>query len=115
MIFIFPEGRLTYNPDYTPIKGKTGVARLAQKTGATVVPIVHYGAHKAVEYSYNQDRKLVGRKWYLLPRKTVQIMFGEPIENHELEQLEAAESTNLIMGIMGDMYRQLSERMNTNE
>lgn len=115
MVLIFPEGRLTYNPDYTPIKGKTGVARLAQKTGAVVVPIVHYGAHKAVEYSYNQDRKVAGRKWYLLPRKTVQIMFGEPIENHELEQLEAAESTNLIMNIMGDMYQQLSERTNTNE
>ena len=42
-------------------------------------------------------------------------MFGEPIENHELEQLEAAESTNLIMSIMSDMYQQLSERTNTNE
>jgi 1-acyl-sn-glycerol-3-phosphate acyltransferase len=44
-VAIYPEGTTTRNPDFSPMKAKTGVARLAALTGAPVVPVGMWGAH----------------------------------------------------------------------
>jgi len=44
-VAIYPEGTTTRNPDFSPMKAKTGVARLAALTGAPVVPAGMWGAH----------------------------------------------------------------------
>ena len=44
-VVIYPEGTTTRNPDFSPMKAKTGVARLAALTGAPVVPVGIWGAH----------------------------------------------------------------------
>jgi len=44
-VAIYPEGTTTRNPDFSPMKAKTGVARLAALTGAPVVPVGIWGAH----------------------------------------------------------------------
>jgi len=44
-VAIYPEGTTTRNPDYSPMKAKNGVARLAALTGAPVVPVGQWGAH----------------------------------------------------------------------
>jgi 1-acyl-sn-glycerol-3-phosphate acyltransferase len=41
---IFPEGALS--PDLEPLAGRTGVARLAQMTGAPVLPVGLWGTHR---------------------------------------------------------------------
>jgi 1-acyl-sn-glycerol-3-phosphate acyltransferase len=43
-VAIYPEGTTTRNPDFSPMKAKTGVARLAALTGAPVVPVGMWGA-----------------------------------------------------------------------
>lgn len=43
-VVMSPEGTVTKEPDHWPMRGKTGVARLALETGAPVVPIVQWGA-----------------------------------------------------------------------
>ena len=42
---IYPEGTTTRNPDFSPMRAKSGVARLASLTGAPVVPVGMWGAH----------------------------------------------------------------------
>ena len=42
-IAIYPEGTTTRNPDFSPMKAKSGVARLAALTGAPVVPVGMWG------------------------------------------------------------------------
>ncbi len=42
---IYPEGTTTRNADFSPMKPKSGVARLAALTGAPVVPVGMWGAH----------------------------------------------------------------------
>jgi 1-acyl-sn-glycerol-3-phosphate acyltransferase len=42
-VVIYPEGTTTKEPDLWPMRGKTGVARLALATGAPVIPIAQYG------------------------------------------------------------------------
>jgi 1-acyl-sn-glycerol-3-phosphate acyltransferase len=44
-VAIYPEGTTTRNLDFSPMKAKTGVARLAALTGAPVVPVGMWGAH----------------------------------------------------------------------
>ena len=44
LVCVFPEG--TISTDLDPMPGKTGVARLAMQTGASVVPLGIWGAHR---------------------------------------------------------------------
>jgi 1-acyl-sn-glycerol-3-phosphate acyltransferase len=43
-VVIYPEGTTTRNPDYSPMRAKSGVARLAALTDAPVVPVGIWGA-----------------------------------------------------------------------
>jgi len=47
-VLIFPEGTTTQDPDIWPMRAKTGAARLALRTGATVVPIAQWGAQNVI-------------------------------------------------------------------
>lgn len=75
-IGIFPEGTLTRDLDYWPMKAKTGAARLALETGVPVIPIAQWGAHEIM------DR--YRHRLYLLPRKTVTVVAGEPVDLSDL-------------------------------
>jgi len=44
-VVVYPEGTTTKNPDFSPLRPKNGVARLALLTGAPVVPVGQWGAH----------------------------------------------------------------------
>jgi 1-acyl-sn-glycerol-3-phosphate acyltransferase len=44
-VVFYPEGTTTTNPDFSPGKGRHGVARLAAMAGAPVVPVAIWGAH----------------------------------------------------------------------
>ncbi|MEX0833328.1 MAG: lysophospholipid acyltransferase family protein [Actinomycetota bacterium] len=43
-IVVYPEGTVTTNPDFTPMKAKTGVARLSLAAGVPVLPLAIWGA-----------------------------------------------------------------------
>jgi len=45
VVMIYPEGTVTTNPDHTPMRAKTGVARIALETGVPVLPMVSWGSH----------------------------------------------------------------------
>lgn len=60
-VVIYPEGTITNNPDLMPMRGKTGVARLALATGAPVYPVGVWGAQwlagkgRAMRYRGHRD------------------------------------------------------------
>ena len=43
-VLIYPESTVTHNPDFSPMKGKTGIARLALQTGVPVLPVAVWGS-----------------------------------------------------------------------
>lgn len=45
VVMIYPEGTITRNPDFSPMEGKTGVARLTLATEVPVLPIAVWGSH----------------------------------------------------------------------
>jgi 1-acyl-sn-glycerol-3-phosphate acyltransferase len=43
-VVVYPEGTVTKNPDFSPMEGKTGVARLSFMTGLPVIPLASWGS-----------------------------------------------------------------------
>jgi 1-acyl-sn-glycerol-3-phosphate acyltransferase len=71
-VIFYPESTVTRDPDLWPMVAKTGVARLALATGAPVIPVAHWGAQRILPYGSLRPR--------LLPRKTVQVLAGPPVD-----------------------------------
>lgn len=74
-VIFYPEATVTRDPDQWPMVAKTGVARLALESDVPVVPIAHWGAQKILPYGSYLPK--------LLPRKTVQVAAGPPVDLSE--------------------------------
>ncbi len=70
-IVVYPEATITRDPNLWPMVGKTGAARIALTTGAPVIPVAQWGAHRILP-PYARSPKL----W---PRQTVYVRAGEPV------------------------------------
>jgi 1-acyl-sn-glycerol-3-phosphate acyltransferase len=71
-VIIYPEGTTTKDPDLWPMRGKTGVARLALATGAPVVPMAMWGPQRIFDPR--------SKKLSLRPRTPVSIAVGKPVD-----------------------------------
>jgi 1-acyl-sn-glycerol-3-phosphate acyltransferase len=69
IIGMFPEA--TINRSFVPGKGKTGTVRMAQATGAVVVPVAVWGAHRLLTK---------GRPRNIQPGVAILVIFGKPLE-----------------------------------
>lgn len=108
-VLLYPEGTLTKDPELWPMSGKTGAARLALLTSAPVVPIAQWGTQEVLP----RGKKMLR----ILPRKTVRVIAGPPVELDDLrdrvsklgtpssEDLRAA--TNRIMSTLAQMVGEL--------
>ncbi|MHB1597242.1 MAG: lysophospholipid acyltransferase family protein [Streptosporangiaceae bacterium] len=76
-VIFYPEGTVTRDPDLWPMVSRTGVARLALTTGVPVIPVAHWGAQDVLPYGSFRPR--------LLPRKTVHVIAGPPVDLSEFE------------------------------
>jgi len=72
IIAMFPEGTLTRDPNLWPMVARTGVARMALETGAPVVPVAQWGAHRLLARYGKIPRPC--------PRKRVTMVAGPPID-----------------------------------
>jgi 1-acyl-sn-glycerol-3-phosphate acyltransferase len=77
---LFPEGRITRDPQHWPERSKTGAVRLAIRTGAPIVPVALVGAERLVGKTGIVGRLL--RNTILRPRVVVAV--GEPIDVRRL-------------------------------
>lgn len=44
VVVVYPESTVTTNPDFSPMRGKTGIARLTLATGVPVIPLAVWGS-----------------------------------------------------------------------
>lgn len=76
-VCVYPEGTITKDPDFWPMVGKSGAARLALETGVPLVPIAMWGTREIMwPYRHKVPR--------LLPPKLVQISAGPAIDLSDL-------------------------------
>nr|WP_277605735.1 lysophospholipid acyltransferase family protein [Glycomyces sp. L485] len=83
VVVVAPEGTVTKEPNRWPMRGKTGVARLALETGAPVVPVVQWGA-LAIHDRHRKPKFKLGK------RKTVTVKALPPVD---LSRWQGAETT----------------------
>ncbi|UOZ06742.1 MULTISPECIES: 1-acyl-sn-glycerol-3-phosphate acyltransferase [unclassified Amycolatopsis] len=103
-VAIFPEATFSKDPAGWPMRGKTGVARIALETGAPVIPVANWGTH----------RLLPATAWFPrgLPRKTVELVAGPPVDlsdlaGRELTRAVLEEATARIMAAVTDLLATL--------
>lgn len=80
IVIIYPEGTTTRDPDLWPMRGKTGVARLALATGAPVLPAAVWGAQRVYDAHRGRLR--------LRPMTPISVRIGAPIDLSEVAPAE---------------------------
>jgi 1-acyl-sn-glycerol-3-phosphate acyltransferase len=106
-VIFYAESTVTRDPDKWPMVAKTGVARLALESDVPVVPIAHWGAQRILPYGSFVPK--------LLPRKTVRIVAGPPVDLSEFRDQPIANAvlraatdkimwsvTGLLAGLRGE-------------
>jgi 1-acyl-sn-glycerol-3-phosphate acyltransferase len=105
-VIIYPEGTITQDPNYLPMQGKTGVARLAlANPKVPVIPIGHWGAQHTLGR---------GGRFRPIPRKRVEAFVGEPIDlnafaGHKPTTETLRKMTDEIMRAVADQVTQARE------
>lgn len=104
-VMLFPEGTTTLDPQTWPMRAKTGAARLALRTGATVIPIAQWGAQRVIP---NRGRK----GFRPFPPATVDVLAGPPVELGDLrarpdDPAAWEEATARIMARITDQLAQI--------
>jgi 1-acyl-sn-glycerol-3-phosphate acyltransferase len=102
-VIIYPEGSLTRDPDYWPMRGKFGAVRMAFEAGIPIIPVAHWGTQLVLP-RYG--------KLSLFPRKKITVRYGDPVQlsayrdkPHNTENLAAA--TSLVMDDITALLEQL--------
>ncbi|HUQ60323.1 lysophospholipid acyltransferase family protein [Lentzea sp.] len=99
-VMAFPEGTFTDDPGEWPMKGKSGVARMALEARVPVVPVAEWGTQDLLPRGSVLPR--------LLPRKAVEVVAGAPVDlsdlyGRELTAEVLAEATARIMDAITTM------------
>lgn len=96
-VIFYPESTATRDPALWPMVARTGVARAALATGVPVIPVAQWGAQRILPYGSKRPR--------LLPRTTVQIAAGPPVDLSEFrgKPLSADVLRGATAGIMKDI------------
>ncbi|MFI0450454.1 lysophospholipid acyltransferase family protein [Actinomadura sp. 6N118] len=129
-LMFYPEGSCTRDPELWPMTGQTGVARMALKTGAKVVPVASWGAHELLPYKKGEPRGRRGeamgaehgglrgrlkKGFHPFPRKTMKVIAGPPLdlsrfEGEPLTRTVLREATDEIMRAIADLLGELREQ-----
>ncbi len=99
LVLVYPEGRIGLDPWMWPERGKTGVARLAQASGAPVVPVAQWGTHAVVPYAAPRGlvKSVLTAMWR---RPVVQVRFGAPVDLSRIAGTPGAQAMTATWVIM---------------
>jgi 1-acyl-sn-glycerol-3-phosphate acyltransferase len=109
-VMIYPEATITRNPDYTPMQGKTGVARLTLATGVPVLPIAVWGSQHVLQRDGVKSAKF-GRPVWLkagapLDFSEYEVRRDEPMVIREVTDAVMDELTRLVTDLRGRYPKQ---------
>ena len=71
IVVVFPEGTITNDPDLSPMRAKTGAARLALASAAPLIPCALWGTANIWPKGY-------AKHWWP-PRQDILVRIGEPL------------------------------------
>lgn len=102
-VVVYPEGTMTRDPGLWPMSAKTGAVRMALLSGAPLFPMAQWGAQEVMAPYVKEFR--------LLPRKTMHVVVGEPVDLSDLagRPLDAATMHEASERLMDAITALLSE------
>jgi 1-acyl-sn-glycerol-3-phosphate acyltransferase len=89
-VVIYPEGTITKDPELWPMAAKTGAARVALASGVPLIPMAQWGAHEVMR-PYRKEFRI-------FPRKTMRVIFGQPVDLSDLRNQPINAETLAIAG-----------------
>jgi 1-acyl-sn-glycerol-3-phosphate acyltransferase len=111
LVIIYPEGTVTRDPDWWPMRGKTGAARLALLApDVPVIPVAQWGSQHAIDWYHRRFRPL--------PRKSAAVTAGAPLDlskfrdefrSHEPNAATLREMTDQMTGEVTALLAQLRD------
>ena len=104
MVVVYPEGSLTREPDLWPMRGKTGAVRIALERDIPIVPAAHWGTQTLLPR--------YGKKLSLFPRKTIDVIIGEPLDlsayrGKPLDQASLLKATGELMDAIAGLLAEV--------
>jgi 1-acyl-sn-glycerol-3-phosphate acyltransferase len=96
LVVVYPESTVTSNPDFSPMRGKTGVARLTLATGVPVIPLAVWGS--APVWRRGQKSARFGRP--------IWVKAGPPLDLSEHE--DRADEPATLRAVTDEVMAQLS-------
>jgi 1-acyl-sn-glycerol-3-phosphate acyltransferase len=93
---IYPEGTVTKNEGSTPMRGKTGVVRLAIATGAKILPVAIWGSQAVWQKSGKGSLKFGRPIW---------LKAGEPVDLSA--HAERANNSEVLRGLTDSLMDEL--------
>lgn len=104
VVTIYPEGTITRDPGAWPMSGKTGAVRVALATGRPLVPVMQWGPQEML-WPY-------GKRLRLLPRTTIHVRVGDPVDLSDLQGKELTEpvlreATTRLMDVLTAMMAEV--------
>jgi 1-acyl-sn-glycerol-3-phosphate acyltransferase len=102
-VIIYPEGTLTRDPDYWPMRGKFGAVRMALDADIPIIPVAHWGTQLVLPR--------YGRL-SLFPRKKIAVRYGDPVDlshyrGKPVNTALLAAATNVVMDDITALLEQL--------
>ena len=101
-VVIYPEGTVTRNPDSTPMRGKSGLARLALDAKVRVVPMASWGSQAVWQKSGKGSLKF-GRPVWIKAGAPIDLVAkagpdarGDVVQMRELTELVMDEISALV-------------------
>jgi 1-acyl-sn-glycerol-3-phosphate acyltransferase len=103
-VCVFPEGTLTRDPDFWPMRGKTGAVRLALDSGVPVYPVGQWGSEKIMARYSSKFRPGFWKK--------VSFLVGDEIDLQRFRKpnpapAEVLEATEVVMSAITKLVEQL--------
>lgn len=104
LLGVYPEGTLTRDENYWPMKAKTGIARLAIITKVPVIPCAQWGAQEILP-AYSKKPKL-------FPRTKVTVVAGQPLDfskwyGKENDPVALEEATAFVMSAITNLLEDI--------
>ena len=97
LVIVYPESTITRNPDFSPMEGKTGVARVTLKTGVPVLPMAVWGSAPVWQKGGRRNLKYGRPIW---------VKAGPPLDFSRYE--EGADDPEVLRKVTDDVMAQLS-------
>lgn len=113
LVLIYPEGTVTKNPDFLPMKAKTGTVRLSLLTGVPITPLASWGSQAVWQKSGRGSLKF-GRPIWVKAGAAIDLSDrADELDDrdalHEMTDQLTAALTSLVLDLRGRYPKRWSD------